>query len=354
MRKINKLGLSVAIALSAATFTSKASAMETLTAETACPGGAPGTVVTTLGELAAEKKIANLQVADCQTLTNSLQNLVEGKTDIAAAPSILPFLMSKGAGPYAKLGKEKGAELIENARMLYTYRFGIFVLYAYDSSPVKGWDTIKDNRILNGPPRGGALSNARQIIKLATGLDDGKGYEGVQMNWGQMPQAIADNTVDGMVLPSYFPDTRISRALAAGKVSMWGIPQDKFEGEGFQKYSRAPGSGPMIVDAKELESDGLTIFADEDGKLRSIATVGGDFVHKDMDNATAKALTAAMIANFDAIVKKAPFLRYSALGETDPATSSMCGPNPVKYHPGAVEAWEEAGYKIPDCAKPES
>jgi hypothetical protein len=30
----------------------------------------------------------------------------------------------------------------------------------------------------------------------------------------------------------------------------------------------------------------------------------------------------------------------------------MCGPSPVKYHPGAVRAWEEAGYTVPDCAKP--
>ena len=350
MKKLKTLGLGFALTLAA---TSTSHGMETLTAETACPGGSPGTMVVTLGEVAAARKIANLQVADCQTLTNSLQNLVEGKTDIAAAPSILPFLMSKGAGPYAKLGKEKGAELIQNARALYTYRFGIFALYAYDSSSVKGWDSIEGKRILNGPPRGGALSNARQIIKLATGLDDGEGYEGVQMNWGQMPQAIADNTVDAMVLPSYFPDVRISRALAAGSVSLWGIPQDKFEGENFQKYSRAPGSGPMIVDSSEIASDGLTIHADADGKMRSIATVGADFVHKDMDNATAKALTAAMIENFDNIIKKAPFMRYAALGELDPAVSSTCGPNPVKYHPGAIEAWEEAGYTIPDCARPE-
>ena len=29
-----------------------------------------------------------------------------GKTDIAAAPFILPFLLSKGAGPYASIGPE--------------------------------------------------------------------------------------------------------------------------------------------------------------------------------------------------------------------------------------------------------
>ena len=38
-------------------------------------------------------------------------------------------------------------------------------------------------------------------------------------------------------------------------------------------------------------------------------------------------------------------------GETDVALTDMCGLNPMKYHPGAVAAWEETGYTIPDCAK---
>jgi hypothetical protein len=29
----------------------------------------------------------------------------------------------------------------------------------------------------------------------------------------------------------------------------------------------------------------------------------------------------------------------------------MCGLNPMKYHPGAVRAWEDAGFDIPDCAE---
>ena len=350
MKPILNLGLGIALACATAV---SAHAQATLTAETACPGGASGTMVATLAEVAADQDIANLQVSDCQTLTNSLQNLVEGKTDIASVPFILSFLMSRGAGPYAALGADKGAELIGDARLLYTYRFGVYVLFAYDTSPVKGWDDIKGNRILNGPPRGGALNNARQIIKLATGYDDGTEYEGVQMTWGQMPQAIADNTVDAMVLPSFFPDTRITRALAAGTVSLWGIPQDLFDGEGFTKYAKAPGSGSMVLDVATLpDIKGLTVHADPDGKLRSIATVGGDLVHKDMDFDTAKAMTAAIIDRFDSIVHKAPFMFVAGLGLTDQASSGVCGTNPVKYHPGAVAAWEEAGYVIPDCAKP--
>jgi len=350
MKKIIKTGV---VAVTSALFSIAANAQSTLTAETACPGGAPGTTVLSLAEVASENGIADLQVADCQTLTNSLQNLVEGKTDIAAAPFILPYYMLKGAGPYSALGEEKGAELIANARLLYPYRFGFFTLYAFDSSPVKGWDSIAGKRILNGPPRGAALSNARQITKLATGLDDEKDYEGVQMNWGQMPQAIADNSVDAMVLPTYFPDSRVTRALAAGTVSLWGIPKDKYEGEAFQKYAKAPGSGGVNIELAEIPpQEGLTINADDDGMFRSIATVGGDMVHKDMDNDTAKKLTAAMIEAVDDITKKAPFMQFSALGSIDAELAGLCGPNPIKFHPGAVEAWEEAGHTVPDCAKP--
>ena len=41
------------------------------------------------------------------------------------------------------------------------------------------------------------------------------------------------------------------------------------------------------------------------------------------------------------------------LGEiADTATTGMCGAMPLKYHPGAVRAWEEAGYTVPDGEKP--
>ena len=36
---------------------------------------------------------------------------------------------------------------------------------------------------------------------------------------------------------------------------------------------------------------------------------------------------------------------------SDIALTDMCGQNPIRYHPGAVAAWEEAGYTIPDCAQ---
>ena len=90
----------------------------------------------------------------------------------------------------------------------------------------------------------------------------------------------------------------------------------------------------------------------EDGVWRSPATTGGDVVRKDMDFELAKKLTSLMINNIDAVKSKGIFMAHVAVGEIDPAVTGMCGPNPIKYHPGAVAAWEEAGHKVPDCARP--
>ena len=107
-----------AIAVLALLFSPIAHAQANLTAETASPNSTPGISVIALSEVAAMNNVANIQVSAGQTLTNSVQNVAEGKTDIAAAPFVLPFLMSRAAGPYAKLGKEKGAELGGNVAVL--------------------------------------------------------------------------------------------------------------------------------------------------------------------------------------------------------------------------------------------
>ena len=344
--------LAIPAAAAVAALAVSAHAQQNLTAETAAPGGAPHTAVTTLAQVASAAGIANFQVAEGQTLTNSLQNVAEGKTDLAAAPLILPFLLSKGAGPYATLGREKGAELTSRVAVLYTYRYGGYSLYAFDSSSVKGWGDLKGKKVINGPPRGAALTNGRALIKLVTGLEDGKGYEGVQVNWGQMVKTITDGSGDAMVLPITFPDTRITRSLASGSMTMWSVPLKSWNSAGMKKYLKSPGSAPFVVDMKKIKPvKGLTIVS-EDGTWRSPATVGAEFVHTSMDAALAKALTKAFLDNLDAYRAKAPYMAYTALGETDPAVTGMCGPVPVKYHPGAVAAWEEAGHTVPDCAKP--
>ena len=342
------LTLATAVTLSCAV-----NSAENLTAETASPGGSIHLSMAHLEEAASEAGVANIQVADGQTLTNSIQNVAEGKTDIAGTPYILPFLLSKGRGPYSKLGAEKGAELASNLRALYPVTLGIFAMYAYDSKGIGGWNDLEGKTIYNGPPRGAALTNARSIIQLTTGLKEGDGYKGVQVNWGQAVKTITDGSADAVVLPILFPDSRITQALASGNMTVWSTPKDKWETEAFQKYLKAPGSAPFTLEASKatLGESGVTLVT-EDGTFRGLATIGGDIVNKNMSFDLAKALTKAHIDTLDQLKAKAPFARYAGFGEVDAERSGMCGANPLKYHAGAVAAWEEAGYTIADCAKP--
>ncbi|MEM7269344.1 MAG: TAXI family TRAP transporter solute-binding subunit [Pseudomonadota bacterium] len=320
-----------------------------LTAETASPGGSTYLSPAHLTEVAGTAGIANIQLADGQTLTNSIQNVAEGKTDIAATPHILPFLMSRGVGPYGSLGKEKGAELAANLRAINPFTLGIFLLYAYDAKGIGGWDDLEGRKIYNGPPRGGALTNARSMIQIITGLKDGEGYEGIQTNWGQGAALVTSGEPDAIVLPELFPGSRLTSITAAGKMSAWSTPKAAYESEAMQKYMKAPGSSPVTMPIADLQAamgDDWT-FISEDDTFRGFATIGGNVVHKDMDDDLVYKLVSAYIASMDDLKAKAPFGNSV---DFDNPMLGMCGANPIKYHPGAVRAWRDAGYEIDDCA----
>jgi TRAP-type uncharacterized transport system substrate-binding protein len=314
---------------------SGAHAQSILTAETAAPNTTPGISIISLSEAAAKEGVADIQVTSGQTLTNSVQNVAEGKSDIAAAPYILPFLLSRGVGPYAKLGKDTGAELAGNLAALYTYRISVQGLFAYDSAGISGWDGLAGKTIFNGPPRGAALTNARLLIKTNAGLDEGTGYTGIQVNWGQAVKTIQDGSADAFVLPMAFPDPRVTAGLSSGKMSIFSVSKEIYESDAFANVAKLPGTVSFSMPVAEMGyGEGITI------------------VSENMDFDLAKSLTAAFIKNIEPIYHaKAPFMPGTWHGEVDPAITDMCGNNPIKYHPGAVAAWEDAGYTIPDCAK---
>lgn len=329
--------------------TTGAFAQANLTAETASPGGATHLSPAHLTEIAGTKGIANIQLTDGQTLTNSIQNVAEGKTDIAGTPYILPFLMSRGVGPYGSLGKEKGAELAGNLRAINPFTLGIFFLYAYDAKGIDGWDDLKGRKIYNGPPRGGALTNARSMIQIVAGLKDGEDYEGLQVNWGQGTTLVTSGEPDAIVLPELFPGSRLTSVTAAGKMTGWSMPKVAYESEAMQKYMQAPGSAPFTMPLADLQArmgDDWT-FISEDDTFRAFATIGGNVVHKDMDEELVHKLVSAYIATLDDLKAKAPY--GDSVGFDFPMLG-MCGANPVKYHPAAARAWREAGYEIDDCA----
>jgi len=116
-------------------------------------------------------------------------------------------------------------------------------------------------------------------------------------------------------------------------MTLWSIPKDVWEGERMQKYIKSPGTGSISFDLSKLPPQkGLTIVS-EDGIWRSPSTVAAEVVNASMDFETAKALTAAVIANSDQMLNKTPFMATTGIGTVG---LGLCGAVPLKYHPGSV------------------
>jgi len=324
----------------------------TMTMASAQPGGASDIAAKVLAEVAASKGIATIQTQGGKVLTKTLQEVVEGKLDLTTNPFVLGFLMSKGLGPYSGLGKEKGAQLAGNIRLLFPFHIATFYLVSFQSKNIDSWDKIKGKTIHNGPPRGGALISARSIIRLVAGMTEGKGYTGKQIAWGQANSIFLDGSVDAAVRPSTNPSAFLPVFMAAGKINLVSIPKAKFESADMQKYIKAPGNAANVFPISELAhlGDGARIIS-EDNMYRAVANTAGIVVHKKMDKALAKSLTAAFLANLPNMYKNIAFAKSSHFGKIDNKLMGICTAN-VVLHPGAVEAWEEAGHKIEDCMKP--
>lgn len=90
-----------ALALIACAAAGAASAQVNLTIATASPGSVVYLTTQHLATVASARGVANLQVAEGQTLTNTVLDVAEGRMDMSEAPLILPFMLSRGMGPYS-------------------------------------------------------------------------------------------------------------------------------------------------------------------------------------------------------------------------------------------------------------
>jgi len=324
-----------------------------LTAETSAAGNSPHLSAVHMSRVLSREGIADMQLSEGQVATNSVVNVARGRTDFATAPMVLSFFLSRGVGPYAQIGADEGAQLAANLRALWPYNAGGYGLMAFESSGITSWDDLAGRTVFNGPPQGAALTNARQTIQAITGMEDGPGYTGMQADWGMLPTLLVDGSADAFVVPLTMPSDRITVMASAGRVNVISTPREVFEGETFQRLLRAPGNVPIVIPRDQMGHGDEINLISEDGMMRMMGTAFADIVHKDMDFDLARRITAAHIASLDELRAATPYAGTVNFGIVDQETTGFCGLMPLRYHPGAIAAWEEAGYTIPDCARPE-
>lgn len=333
------------------------SAQATLTAETTAPGSTPHYIDNTLAAILESAGVATLQITEGATLTNSVQAVAEGRLDMAPAPLILPFLLSRGIGPYSGIGPEEGKKLADNIRVIFFNAGSAQMLGYYNSNPVADIRNMEGLRIWNGPPRGAALTSGRAMIQLLSGLKDGEGYEGVQDPWPDTVSAITGGSVDAWTIPEGLPSGRQIAIAAAGGITIHDVPSDLLASELGQQILAAPGHAPYSVPVEDFRAayagNDITIVTDDD-TFDSYATAFGQIVPAGLDDDLVYAVTKAFLEGEERFLKgspRGPFLRIS-FGDLDGKSQGACVAVQVKMHPGAIRAYEDAGHSIADCLRP--
>jgi TRAP-type uncharacterized transport system substrate-binding protein len=351
MLRTTLLGAAVALAPLAV------SAQATLTAETTTPGSTPHYIDTTFAAILESAGVATLQITEGATLTNSVQAVAEGQLDMAPAPLILPFLLSRGIGPYSGVGPEKGAELAGNIRALFFNAGSAQVFGHYNSAPIDDIRNLEGKRIWNGPPRGAALTSGRAMIQLLSGLKDGEGYEGVQNQWPDAVSTITGGGADAWTIPEGLPSGRQIALAAAGGITIYDVPSDLLNSELGQQIVAAPGHAPYSVPVEEFRKayagNDITVVTDDD-TFDSFATAFAQIVSADMDDELAYQLTKAFLEGEERFFTSSPRGPYLAMsfGDIDGVRQGACGAVQMKMHPGAIRAFEEAGHTVADCLRP--
>ena len=351
MIKTALLGAAVAFAPLAA------SAQTTLTAETTAPGSGPHYIDTTLAAILDSAGVATLQITEGATLTNSVQAVAEGRLDMAPAPLILPFLLSRGIGPYSGVGAEDGAGLAGNLRVLFWNAGSAQLFGYYNSNPVEDIRSLDGLRIWNGPPRGAALTSGRAMVQLLAGATDGKDYEGVQSPWPDTVPSITGGAVDAWSIPEGLPSGRQIAIAAAGGTTIFDVPSDLLASELGQQIVAAPGHAPYSVPVEDVraayEGNDITVVTDDD-TFDSFATAFGQVVNASMDEELAYQITKAFLEGQQRFVEGSPRGPYLMLsfGDLDGVSQGACGAVQIKMHAGAIRAFEEAGRTVADCLHP--
>lgn len=351
MLKATIMGAAIA-ALPAISF-----AQANLTAETTSPGSTPHYIDTTLAGILESAGVATLQITEGATLTNSVQAVAEGQLDMAPAPLILPFLLSRGIGPYSGVGEDQGAELAGNLRALFFTAASAQIFGHYDSGAISDITQLEGMRIWNGPPRGAALTSGRAAMQLLSGMTEGEGYEGIQSPWPDTVSTITGGGADGWTIPEGLPSGRQIAISAAGAITIYDMPSALLNSELGQQIVSAPGHAPYSVPVEDYRAayagNDITIVTDDD-TFDSFATAFAQIVPASMDEDLAYQITRAFLAGqarFEEGSPRGPYL-FLSFGDIDGVSQGVCGAVTLTMHPGAIRAYEEAGHTVADCVRP--
>ena len=270
----------------------------------------------------------DIELALAQTLTKSLLQLGDATLDTAVIPPPAFGALAKGAGPYAKLGAEKGREMASHVRTLFAFPGSTYHVIVWANSGIDGWSQVKGKRVYIGPPAGAANGQIRGSVKTASGWVGGQNYDEIKAPWGAAAQGFKDGQFDVLYLPVAKGSQAVTEMSLARPIRLLPMPVDA---------SPAKGSGLANTVIVKGTYKGQ-VNGDQD--VPAWQTVMNMATRQDLPEDVAYKLTKTYIENRAYLAKSNALL--SELTAFDPLQGLV-----APLHPGAARYYQEQGLTIP-------
>jgi uncharacterized protein len=294
--------------------------------ETATANSVVGLMPQSMAPLWAKAGI-DVELAMGQTLTKSLLKVGQGNLDTSVMPPPAYADLLKGAGPYAQLG-DKGPAMAADVRGLWGFSASNYHPVVWADSGIESWSQIKGKRVYIGPPAGAANAQIKALIKVASGYEEGKDYEGIKAPWGVAAQSYKDGQFDLLVLPAALGSQALTEMALSRSIRILPMPAG----------AKPPAALGMV--AAKIPKGTYQGQVNNTVDIPTWQTVMMVVANKKVSDETAYLLTKTYaqsrneLASGNALLKELP---------GDDLLSGVIAP----LHPGAARYFKEAGIAIP-------
>lgn len=255
------------------------------------------------------------------------------KLDLFVTAVVINHLMQKKLAMYKDM--ENAPELFGNLRSILNYPFGAYHAIVWEDSGIKSLEDISGKKVFIGPPSGAARRTIGQIISGVSGLEAGKDFEAVSVDWSSAEQAFQDRQIDVYFASAPFPSAELQQLSALGKFRVLGVPDNKLDSEGIKKALGVPGRKLTV-----LEPGSYSGLVNETPVNLVDSTVGLG-TNKWMSEEDVYNITKAIFENRDTLIGAAKWMEVIT---PENGIAKMNAP----LHAGAYKYYKEAGIDVPE------
>ncbi|MEX3011195.1 TAXI family TRAP transporter solute-binding subunit [Hoeflea sp. TYP-13] len=307
--------------------------------ETSAPGGATHAAMVAIAKIANDKADIDIQINDGQTLTSAAIKNAQGKIDFSIVPPAVYVFMTKGQAMYKKMGQD-AIDASQNLRSIFAFTGGAFHPMTYADSGITSLSDLKGKKVFTGPPSGAASKNVEEVLRIETGLEAGKDYEAIHLNWGAGTQAMMDGKLDAMFNATAVGSANVEQIGLTNKIRFLGIDPEKLNSQEYKDYLKVPGRAFGEIPANTYSGQVNEASVTVPMYIMVSAT------RADLDEDLVYNITKAFWENLDSVHESSALLKAITKETAFDALN-------IPLHKGAYRYYVEAGFDVPDAVKPQ-